>query len=506
MKEILKVDICIVGSGFCGYAAYKKFLKENKNVLLIEGGDYQTPKKLTEQTNYTLKTNKYIGNPEDKLIKSDLEPSYRDRKYTVGGSSECWTGWIKPFDSDTYKNVFPSYDKEQTWGKMNLSKYNEISLNLVKSPINDFSPEVIANKLDIELPTLPNGLFYTTYAWAPSPLRLKSYWKSKLVNSPDKLTINKPPKIESTSKPKNVLIGYKLIEVKSDPNNNREFLFKNKKGAELIVKAKYYMLCMGGIENARTVSELYKRNKLKNLKMSKIGNFQEHPHIYHFCYFKKGRKEIPSILKDTVFVDKSSGDDFKKGRLYISIGAWDGPGTPRVAFQIFPVNKEKPRGFVPNLKARIKPFFRSFYFLRDYVVHMRAEQTPNFNSRINFDKKDTSLNWEIIDSDFRYYSKYLKRFSSFLIANGYAESFKLIVKETNNFAIPDSLDGGAHHMGTVPFLQSDGIINYNFSLKSFENIYVVGSSLFPTSGLENPTVQAINTSLAASDDILKRLE
>ena len=42
MSWNFKSKICIVGSGFCGYAAYKKFKENNLNLLLIEGGEVQT--------------------------------------------------------------------------------------------------------------------------------------------------------------------------------------------------------------------------------------------------------------------------------------------------------------------------------------------------------------------------------------------------------------------------------------------------------------------------------
>ncbi len=48
IKEI-KIENCIVGSGFCGYAAYTKMIRERKDLLLIEGGNLQTPKNQEEQ-------------------------------------------------------------------------------------------------------------------------------------------------------------------------------------------------------------------------------------------------------------------------------------------------------------------------------------------------------------------------------------------------------------------------------------------------------------------------
>ena len=43
MKHYIKSTVCIVGSGFCGYAAYLKLTNQNIDVILVEGGEFTTP-------------------------------------------------------------------------------------------------------------------------------------------------------------------------------------------------------------------------------------------------------------------------------------------------------------------------------------------------------------------------------------------------------------------------------------------------------------------------------
>ena len=61
-------------------------------------------------------------------------------------------------------------------------------------------------------------------------------------------------------------------------------------------------------------------------------------------------------------------------------------------------------------------------------------------------------------------------------------------------------------MGTVPYLKDESLIDANFRLKEYKNIYVVGSSAFPTSGFENPTHNSMAIALAASDHIMSIIE
>ena len=55
---------------------------------------------------------------------------------------------------------------------------------------------------------------------------------------------------------------------------------------------------------------------------------------------------------------------------------------------------------------------------------MRCEQTPNKLSNLKFNFDKNYLNWDVKDSDLKYYSNYLK-FGSFLITNKYAKDFNL---------------------------------------------------------------------------------
>ena len=61
MDEIkVKKKVCIVGSGFCGYAAYQKLKAQNIDLILIEGGKEKTPNSDKEQNFYKVVTNKFL--------------------------------------------------------------------------------------------------------------------------------------------------------------------------------------------------------------------------------------------------------------------------------------------------------------------------------------------------------------------------------------------------------------------------------------------------------------
>tara|TARA_A100001035_G_scaffold186545_1_gene148728 strand:- start:1559 stop:3061 length:1503 start_codon:yes stop_codon:yes gene_type:complete len=497
MIKNIKVKVCIVGSGFCGYVAYKKLKEKRVKVLLLEGGTPHNPKNVNEQKNYKVKVNEYAGKPKsgkkERKVKTFIDPSWFQRRYTLGGSSEAWSGWIKPFEDSSYSNIYQT-NTNRDWSGNKFRKYEKEALRLLNSPILEFDPYKLSRDFNIELPKLNKGLYYTAYSWAPKPLRLKDFWLKRSVDSPEKI-----------SSDKDVLYGYRLesLETKNKKIFSGEFYSLN--GDHLSVEADNFILCLGAIENAKILQKLYRQENISNPN-NEIGNFQEHPHIYRSAFFNKGLKQIPKILTDKLEI-KDKKNDQSRGSIKLMICAWDGPGTPKVSFSISKLKDANPlirmrRNFVNRL-INSPDIYKVIN--TDYTLHMRCEQTPNTLSRLNFDKDFTSLNWKVKDSDFIYYSDYLKRFSSFLISSGLTDKVILHDKALNGYAFPNKLKGGAHHMGTVPLLKDESILDSNLTHKLFENISIVGSSCFPTSGFENPTHGAILSTFVAVDHIIKKL-
>ncbi len=496
MKEyFLKRKVCIVGSGFCGYAAYKKLKSENIDLIVVEGGKETTPISNIDQKFYNVFTNKFLSFEKNNKVRNNIDPSFRDRKFTLGGSSECWSGWIKPFEESTYQNYYIG-DQNQNWGDLRLSKFDKEVLKLLNSPIDNFDVKDLSKKLNIKLPSLKNGLKYSTYAWAKENLTLKGFWTNK---------INNDLKFDHQEKIKDLVLDYKLFDYNKSDGKIKNLKFINhSNNSILILEAEYFVLCMGGIENARFIKKIINDNNLDKKIKSYVGNFQEHPHFYNIAYFNKGEKALPNILCKRLNISNRSHSAFKNGSVKVAISAWDGPGTPKVTFSII---ENKNKNIINGLKNIIKkPLGKETIPSSDYLINMRCEQTRNDNSKLEFLKNKTFLNWQVNDTDFKYYSNYLKRLAAFLISENYAKGFNLRNPSAKNFAIPKSIWGGAHHMSTVPYLKNKILINENFQLSIFKNTYVVGSSAFPVSGFENPTHTAISTSLRSVEDILYRID
>ena len=69
MVKVIEKEVCIVDLGFCGYAAYNNFKSKNINLVLIEGGEIETPKSIAQQPFYTMRKNNFLSIFEGKKIK-----------------------------------------------------------------------------------------------------------------------------------------------------------------------------------------------------------------------------------------------------------------------------------------------------------------------------------------------------------------------------------------------------------------------------------------------------
>jgi choline dehydrogenase-like flavoprotein len=71
-------------------------------------------------------------------------------------------------------------------------------------------------------------------------------------------------------------------------------------------------------------------------------------------------------------------------------------------------------------------------------------------------------------------------------------------------AAADSFWSANHHIGTTR-MADDGVVDPDCRVHGIENLFVAGSSVFPTGGYVNPTLTIVALALRLADHIAKRL-
>jgi choline dehydrogenase-like flavoprotein len=108
----------------------------------------------------------------------------------------------------------------------------------------------------------------------------------------------------------------------------------------------------------------------------------------------------------------------------------------------------------------------------------------------------------IADSDFALYRRTLAELGRQLLA---ARSGMLRLNYSHREQWLKAMDWGNHHLGTTR-MSSDpkrGVANASSQVHGISNLYVAGSSVFPTYGSSNPTLNLIALTLRLSDHLKK---
>ena len=150
-----------------------------------------------------------------------------------------------------------------------------------------------------------------------------------------------------------------------------------------------------------------------------------------------------------------------------------------------------------------------------FGMRIQMEQEPNFDSRVmlskdsdRFGHKKTLLDWRFTELGRKTLDETLL-YSAKVFSHEKYGLLKVddpIIQDIKN--IPFDLRGGQHHSGTTRMAASkeDGVVNKNLKVFDTDNLYIVGSSVFPTNGWVNPTFTIAALSLRLSKHITEKIK
>jgi choline dehydrogenase-like flavoprotein len=148
-------------------------------------------------------------------------------------------------------------------------------------------------------------------------------------------------------------------------------------------------------------------------------------------------------------------------------------------------------------------------------VRSHWEQEPRFENHVALDstKSDdlgiprVKLHWKKSESDRRTIVGTATEFAR-EIANSELGRVRLVNWVVNDGPIaPQKTKAAWHHMGGTRMSDGpdQGIVDQNLRVHGTRNLYVGGSSVFPSGGYANPTLTIVQLSLRLSDEIERRL-
>jgi choline dehydrogenase-like flavoprotein len=467
----LSTQVCIVGTGAAGITLAWYLVKTGVKVILIDGSrdfdgrpDKQYDDKLLLYAGevdglFTHNEPRFLVLPD--YYKGD--PSERERYY--GGTTVHWGGQSRPLDPIDFEDRegFPGWPITRA----DLDPYYSEAAAFCKLAGDDFSNDHWANVLEASVPALP-GFDVLMY----------QYLGSQFLNFA-KRTVDGQTIGESAAE---VIRNASLLDIEHQQGRVNRLRVASigdgdapQAATEFTIKADAYVLAAGAVENARL------------LLLSDAANTYGHVGRNFICH--------PLTSNVVKFSGSYLTDDESRllGGLQPDGTRWQDDNGVRVSGR-----------FVPNADQVREGKIGRSWFWASYTSFF-FEQASNPDSRILlsdetdpvFGQRRTLADWRFNKVDKQTYDRVTWLFGEAVRARGGSVSFKPWSYIQCNAVI------NGHHIGTTRMSKApeDGVVDGNLRTHDLDNLFIAGSSVYPSPGISNPTFTIITLAIRLADHL-----
>lgn len=455
-------DVCIVGAGPAGISLAMELARKNKRVALCEAGGFDLSE--DSQECYEGET---VGDPYFALNATRL-------RY-FGGSSGHWSGWchtLEPIDFARKDHINP----QAYWpiSKADLDPYYLQACGLL-----EIKPPRGARHL-----STTKGLQELYFGFSP-PTRFGVKYRKTITDSAN-ITL---------------FLNANLTGVKVANRAVTSATFQSYSGRKVDIVASKYVFAMGGIENSRQLLWHNARNGGQlYAKGAPVGRYwMEHPH------FSIGAALVDFGIPDVrQFFSLTPAKQMELGVL-------------NCALRLEPLSPSAARRLVkdllcvaPALGSRVSDMMGEQLVCG---VKLRAawEQQPSFGNGITLSTKtrdrfgipSTVLTWRKSPLERKTLAATAGQFNDWLIARDLGRlRLDSWVMGRGDYPEGDEM-AGHHHLGGTRMADSPkfGVVDRNLKVHGSRNLYMAGSSVFPSGGHTNPTLPIVQLSLRLANHL-----
>ncbi len=512
----IDVDLCVIGGGPAGISVALPFIDSTTTVAVIESGGLDFDEVAQTQAEATSSGQSYF-------------PMKETRIRAFGGSTISWGGISAPFDTIDFEER--SWVPHSGWpiSRKDLEPYYveaKVASHVIDPDMSAAGTEGYFG--DANGPT-PSTRWAEIYFSAPARF-------GRLYEQAFKQARNLTTYLYSTA-------------VEIEPNESQSAIsglrVASLDGSTYRVVANNYVLAGGGIENARML--LASGNK----ERGGIGNdhdlvgrfFQEHPRLYDRYALPEDSAALAAHVRGAAgtlnfsrlglsdaaqkdekllnyIVNLSFGysgqltDQFQAVRRIVNARRkpWSdspyfqdvggGPNTVRWA-DIKTALKKPHRTLQSAFGAQFEPDS-----MRQWIeIETNVEQIPDPDNRVTLNTEvDTfgvptaHLHWKLSDKEERTYRRGLE-----LIVEALDQYSPGLMQGRMDYPDPwpDDVVGCWHHIGTTRMHKnpSEGVVDADCRVHGVANLYIAGSSVFPTGGATAPTLTIVALGLRLAEHL-----
>lgn len=516
----VQTDLCIAGAGAAGIALAREFLGARCRVTLLESGGLRYSSRLQH-----LYAGEHVGQPSYALAYS--------RFRMFGGSTTRWAAQCRPLDAIDFQ-VRPGFDRSGwPFDQQHIQVWEPRAMAVCGLGVEDVQRTWMADAgaLPIADDELDAILFRFGYPRDFGQAYRREFERSSNVD---------------------VLLNANVVAIDPAPDlrSIQAMRVKTLDGRLFEVRGKVYVLACGGIENARL---LLASNQVAP---AGIGNdydlvgrfFMDHPYLMtgHYVPASPTYAAGPHVIRSfkNAGLDQKSHVGFalsERVRRDEELTGCSAYFIRRLASETAPEHfsrggKSRQR-LAELLEHRALPgaevgshLWRMTRGSRDvgltlarrmlevvrprYVLAFRTvlETTPRPDSRVTLTPTRDRLgvprarvDWRISEGDRRGLDRLRRTVARAIESRGLGVLIEAEDVDENGW--PMSMEGGKHHMGTTRMHVEPkrGVVDADCRVHGIANLYVAGSSVFPTSGYANPTLTIVALALRLGDHLKTRL-
>ncbi|MEM6614118.1 MAG: GMC family oxidoreductase [Cyanobacteria bacterium P01_C01_bin.72] len=532
----LKTEICIVGGGPAGITIANEFINTRFDIVLVESGGLKF-----QPTTQALSAGKVVS-----IKQSDLKNS---RRRQVGGNAHVWNapisqktpGWrCLPLESWDFESKDWIAHSGWPFNRQDLEPYYQRAHQICGLNKFNYAVEDWQQPDSLPLFTSSRCLETTVSQFARSSI-FTSYYPQKIQRADNiRILINSTVlRVKTSAMAHNMSSHVTNLDVASS------------KGSKFAISAKMFILAAGGIENARLLllSNEHSPSGLGN-QHDLVGRFfMDHPrfnlglfipfsrqffnrsqlydihrvngscilgaiglktellikeklpnhgiHFYptyhgHLAQAKVSWETIKNYLSQAKIPHKTAHHihNIIRGHKYV---------TDVIYWKIWRLLSNQKLGiwsFLPQEKTRFSALRLTCQLEQMPIASNRLTLTPEQDY---FSQNKIELHWQLSDREIEAISK-----------------ITTIVERELNYsqlgyfqaaAQPLNLDfeqlTGYHHLGTTRMHSNPkhGVVDADCRLHGVNNLFIAGSSVFPTGGYANPTLTIIALAIKLADKI-----
>lgn len=525
-SAVIDADLCIIGAGAAGITLALQFVGRREKVVLLEAGGFK-PDSATQ----SLYSGEIVGLP---CTRPDLS-----RSRFFGGSTNCWGGWCRPLDDiDTEERPWiPNSGWPIT--RAQLQPFYEKSHGLLQLGPFDYREANWTNELashQVRFFPLDDSPINNNVCLLSPPARFGRLYKDKLQHASNV----------------HVFLHANVTEIQTDDTASRVIAVEvtTLSGSRFVVAPKVTTLCSGGIENARlllasnkvqtaglgnthdNVGRYFMDHPSTRMGVVRLQDQQGHRRLYdnslaltrrrvnlphirvaaHLAPTEQSQRELSLSNSRTYLVARyfhsvsESYKTLKAIRQAVRNGERFGVRVKETATQLASalpkLMLDAPQLTLALLDNRLNPNFVK----RSFQVETIIEPVPNPDSRITLSGKRDRLglpqvrvDWRLTEDDKRHFKGTHDLVTSELSKKGAV----LVADEEGEIADrwPESVQGCWHHMGTTRMHQNPkkGVVDAECRVHGIHNLFVAGSSVFPTVGSDAPTITIVALALRLAE-------